>query len=217
MNERTITIKGTGSVSVKPDLITITMNLQNSDATYGGTMESAAASVVALREALAAIGYDKDDLKTTDFNVNADYESYSDDKGNWKQKFIGYKCRHNLELEFDLNMKRLDETLSAVSSCCAEPEINISFTIKDKNAVSEKLLQNAVRNATEKAEVLAAAAGLSLGKILKIDYNWGELSLIAETRMARPLYCASKNTKAVDIAPRNIEVNDSVTVVWEIN
>jgi len=42
---RTITIKGTGKISVKPDLIIITMRLESHDNNYEKTMKLAAESV----------------------------------------------------------------------------------------------------------------------------------------------------------------------------
>lgn len=216
MNERTITVKGIGNVSAKPDLIIITMGLENTDYSYSGAMQLASGAVDAIRTALLSVGYEKDRLKTTDFNINTDYESYKDTKGNWKQKFIGYKCTHNLKLEFDFNMERLNETLSAIASSGANPEFEINFSIKDKNAVSAQLLQNAVKNASDKAAVLAAAAGLSLGAVQRIDYSWGELLLYSDTKMIEPLCCESKAAPTMDIEPEDIKVNDTVTVVWAI-
>lgn len=216
MNDRIITVKGIGNVTAKPDLIIITMGLENSDYSYNGTMQLASGSIDAIRTALVSVGYEKDSLKTTDFNINTDYESYKDTKGNWKQKFNGYKCAHKLKLEFDFSMERLNETLSAIASSGANPEFEINFSIKDKNAVSEQLLQSAVKNASDKAAVLAAAAGLSLGAIQRIDYSWGELRLYSDTKMIEPLCCASDAAPAMDIEPEDISVNDTVTVVWAI-
>jgi len=216
MNERTITVKGIGNVSAKPDLIIITMGLENTDYSYSGAMQLASGAVDAIRTALLSVGYEKDRLKTTDFNINTAYESYKDTKGNWKQKFNGYKCTHNLKLEFDFCMERLNETLSAITSSGANPKLEINFSIKDKNAVSEQLLHNAVENASDKATVLAAAAGLSLGAVQRIDYSWGELRLYSDTKLIEPLYCASEAAPAMDIEPEDIKVNDTVTVVWAI-
>ncbi len=217
MNDRIITVKGIGNVSVKPDLIVITMSLENTDYSYSGAMQLASGAIDAIRTALISVGYVKDDLKTTDFNINTDYESYKDTKGNWKQKFNGYKCTHRLKLEFDFDMERLTDTLSAIASSGANPEFEINFSVKDKNAVSDQLLQNAVKNASEKAAVLAAAAGLSLGAIQRIDYSWGELRFYSDTKMIEPLYYESKAAPAMDIEPEDIKVNDTVTVVWSID
>lgn len=217
MNERTIKVKGIGSVSVKPDMMVISMGIENTDYSYEGAMQLASGAVDSIRTALSAAGYEKDILKTTDFEINTDYESYKDTKGNWKQKFNGYKCTHKLKLEFDFNMERLNETLSAIASSGANPEFEIAFSVKDKHAVSEQLLQNAVKNASDKATVLAVATGLSLGAVQRIDYDWGELRLYSNTKMIEPMDClASAQKMAMDIEPEDIKANDTVTVIWSI-
>lgn len=85
MSDRIIAVKGIGNVTAKPDLIIITMMLENTDYSYSGAIQLASGAIDAIRTALISVGYKKDDLRTTDFNINTDYESYKDTKGNWKQ------------------------------------------------------------------------------------------------------------------------------------
>ena len=87
---RLITVKGTGNVSVKPDLIIITMNLESQQLEYDQTMQFAADSVNIITSAIESVGFDKKDLKTTSFNVRTHYESYRDKDNNYKSKFDGY-------------------------------------------------------------------------------------------------------------------------------
>ena len=89
---RLITLKGTGNVSVKPDLIIITMNLESHKYDYEKTMELAAESVSILQNAIETAGFDKKDLKTTNFNIRTNYKSYRDKNGDYKDKFDGYVC-----------------------------------------------------------------------------------------------------------------------------
>ena len=60
---RIITLKGTGNISVKPDLIIITMDLESHKYDYEKTMELAAESVSILQNAIETAGFDKKDLK----------------------------------------------------------------------------------------------------------------------------------------------------------
>lgn len=70
---RLITVKGTGNVSVKPDLIVITMNLESQQLEYDQTMQLAADSVNIITSAIESVGFDKKDLKTTSFDVRTHY------------------------------------------------------------------------------------------------------------------------------------------------
>ncbi|MDD4510902.1 MAG: SIMPL domain-containing protein [Oscillospiraceae bacterium] len=215
---RTITVKGIGKVSAKPDYIVLSMSLKAKDMDYEKMMSMAAEQLDNLRKAIVGVGFQRDDLKTSNFNVQPEYQSERDSKGNYKRWFDGYVCNHALKLEFDFDMERLAQTFSALAKCLAEPEFSVQFTVKDKDAISTQLLQNATENAKAKAEILASAAGVALGQLITIDYNWGELHLYSPTQyeVADRCHAEAPCGSNIDIEPDDIDVSDTVTFVWEI-
>lgn len=214
---RTITVKGIGAVSVKPDLIVLRLSMVTSEYEYDAAMKAAAEKIDFLNKALEAAGFEKKSAKTADFRVRADYDSLNDGKGNYTSVFMGYKCRHELKIEFDFDTKRLAKALSEISKCIAKPEISIDFTVKDSSAVSGELLKAAVKNAREKAEILCAASGAKLGGLLSIDYNWGELHLYSETDYDVEGKCLMMGeADDMDIEPEEIKARDTATFAWEI-
>ncbi|MCQ2430984.1 MAG: SIMPL domain-containing protein [Clostridia bacterium] len=215
--ERTITVKGIGHLNLKPDLTVVTFTLKSTKKVYEKAMEDANEKLSALQTALTAIGFDKKDLKTTNFNVCTEYDSVRDANGNYKSVFKGYTCRQDLKLEFDFDTAQLSKVLSAVTGCISEPELSIHFSVKDKAAVSEALLKSAAENARAKAEILAAASGVQLGQLLTINYNWGEIELFSRTNYAMDDRCMGMpKMAAMEIEPDDIEVNDTAAFVWEI-
>lgn len=217
---RTITIKGVGKLSLKPDQVVVSLTLNATDKNYDKTMDTAAKHLEQLRGALVGIGFTKDDLKTTNFNVNTEYESERDKNGNYKRIFIGYSVTHQLKLEFDFDSQRLSQTLGAIAGCIAEPELNVQFTVKDKKSVDAALLENACVNAKAKAGILAKASGVTLGDLISIDYNWGELHLFSQTQYDMEDNCmrmASAAPTSIEIEPDDVDISDSVTFVWEIS
>lgn len=214
---RTITVKGIGAVSVKPDLIVLRLSMETAEYEYDAAMKAAAEKIDFLNKALEAAGFEKKSAKTADFRVRADYDSLNDGKGNYTSVFMGYKCRHELKIEFDFDTKRLAKALSEISKCIAKPEISIDFTVKDSSAVSGELLKAAVKNAREKAEILCAASGAKLGGLLSIDYNWGELHLYSETDYDVEGKCMMLGAADdMDIEPEEIKARDTATFAWEI-
>lgn len=216
---RTITIKGIGKLSLKPDQVVVSLTLKATDKNYDKAMDTAAQHLEQLGGALVGIDFAKDDLKTTNFNVGTEYESERDKNGNYKRIFIGYSVTHQLKLEFDFDSQRLSQTLGAIAACIAEPELNVQFTVKDKEAVNAALLESACVNAKAKAGILAKASGVTLGDLISIDYNWGELHLFSPTRYDMEDACmnlSNATSTSIEIEPDDIEVSDSVTFVWEI-
>lgn len=216
---RTITIKGIGKLSSKPDQTVVSLMLKTVHADYDKAMDKAAKHLEQLRSAIAEIGFTKDDLKTTSFDVGTEYENERDEKGNYKQIFVGYRVTHGLKLELDFDSQRLSKVLGAIAVCIAEPELNVQFTVKDKEAADAALLESACVNAKAKAEILTKASGVTLGELVSIDYNWSELHLYSPTYYEMDPPCmarASAAPTAMDIEPDDIDVSDSVTFVWEI-
>ncbi len=214
---RTITVKGIGAVSVKPDLIVLRLSMETAEYEYDAAMKAAAEKIDFLNKALEAAGFEKKSAKTADFRVRADYDRLNDGKGNYTSVFMGYKCRHELKIEFDFDTKRLAKALSEISKCIAKPEISIDFTVKDSSAVSGELLKAAVKNAREKAEILCAASGAKLGELLSIDYNWGELHLYSATDYDVEGKCMMLGAADdMDIEPEEIKARDTATFAWEI-
>lgn len=216
--KRTITVKGVGTAKTKPDRVVLNMNIETKDKNYEGAIRAANEQIAALNAAVEGVGYEKGSLKTLDFNVHMNYEDSRDENGMYRSVFAGYMCFHSLKLEFDFTNENLSKTLSAIASCDARPQFNLSFTVKDTAAIKEKLLESAAKNARQKAEILCAASGVSLGELINIDYNWGEVNVFSPTNLMR-----SKNESAAfgtafdaELSPDDIRSSDSVTFTWEI-
>ena len=216
---KTITVKGVGNVSVKPDYIVLSMSLETRNRDYETAMREAASRIEHVNESLSTIGFEKESVKTTDFNVRTDYESKKDRSGNYYRVFNGYVVNHRLKVSFDFDTKVLSKALGTIASCIAEPELSISFTVKEPSAVNEALLKSATVNAKRKAEILCEASGAKLGELVNIDYNWGELNIYSRTSYDMGMDCIKACAKApysLDIEPDDIDATDTVTFVWQI-
>ncbi len=214
---RTITVKGIGRVSAKPDYVVLSLTLESKDNDYAKAMEIAADHLSNLNQVLCGIGFEEDAVKTTGFNVYADYDRVEDIHGNYKQVFCGYEVTHNLKLAFDFDTDMLAQTLSAVSRSISNPRISVEFTVKDATAINEEMLRSATVNAKRKAEILCEASGVTIGDLVSIDYNWGELDIYSHTRYnCCDEICSMVEPMAININPDDIDVSDTATFVWEI-
>ena len=219
MKEKTLVVKGQGYVSTPPDIIILAISLESVREKYHDAMKRGSEKLELLKSAVISAGHNGKDLKTCSFNINTKYESYRDNGGH-KEKFVGYVCNHSLSLQFDLNMDVLANTLGAIAKCGARPRFNIQFSVKDTNAVSVQLLESAVSNAKQKAEVLTKTSGVRLGEIKSIDYSWSDVHYYSNTNYLMDAYSVNSYTMSskltMDIEPEDIETRDSVTVIWSI-
>ena len=214
---RTITVKGVGSFKAKPDYVVISMNIESKDKDYAKAVENANKRINILEQTVSGIGFEKGSIKTTRFGVSAQYENKKDAGGSFKRVFAGYSCSYSLKLGFDYDSGRLAETLTSIAKCEAEPMLNISFTIKDSANANEELLTSAAKNARRKAEILCAASGEELGRLISINYDWSEPNFVSRAMYDAGAECMSMMRNAVpQMEPDDIELSDSAAFVWEI-
>ena len=214
---RTIRVTGKGQIKVRPDTTRITLSLEGCSEEYGEALRRSAEETEVLKDLLSGFGFERSELKTLSFGVDPEYEGYQDKDGSYRQRFMGYRFRHEMKVEFPSDNERLGTVLYALATCGVKPEFRISYTVKDPEAVKNTLLGKAVADAGEKAAVLARAGGVRLKEIQSIDYSWGQIDL--EYRPMAGALLAERcktNRYDLDLEPDDIQVSDTVTVIWEI-
>lgn len=216
--DRTITVRGVGTASVKPDYIDVTLNIVSKDMEYTKSVANANKRIEILQNAVISSGFAKDDLKTLSFNVRASYNGETDEKGRYRNVFSGYVCRYTLKLSFDMDTKMLAQTLTAISDSGANAEFSIKFTVKNPEKVSAELLRSATENARQKAVILCEASGAKLGTLLKIDYDWTDINIFSASaynnmEMERGITAMGA---VPEFEPEDIKSSDSAAFIWEI-
>lgn len=199
----------------------IVMTLRGTYPEYRQALYKSSEMTENLKQLLSVFHFEPGDLKTVSFDINTQYQSYK--KGDeYLQRFVGYRFEHVLKVEFDSDNARLGRVLYALAHDEAKPEIQISYTVKDPEAAKNELLGKAIQDAKVKAEVLTQAAGVALRDIQNIDYSWDEInfeyrpfqgSFAQEERLMPDAVPSSYD---LNLEPDDIEVTDTVTVIWEI-
>ena len=221
MMERTIRVTGKGKLSVKPDTIRLRINMEGMYPEYDETLQKSSEVVELLKDLVEKQGYERKELKTLYFNIDTEYESYQDRDKNWKRRFQGYKYVHRMKMEFPADNQRLGKMLYALAHCPVSPEFSIEYTVSDPEASKNELLGKAVKESLKKASVLAEASDVKLGKIINIDYSWGEIDFVSKPLQEMSLRCCEpiesySASYDMDIEPDDIDITDTVTVVWAL-
>ena len=214
--QKVITVRGSANVKVKPDYVNILINLETLNVEYGAGMEEAARRIEAMKAALKSVNVDTEDLRTTDFGVDTEWEWTKDKYGNYKDHvFKGYKIRQSLKFGFDFDRERMVLILSVIARSGVDPKFRVQFTVKDKSAVKEELFAKASENARTIAEGLCRGVGKKLGDIININYSWQEIDIYHEFDNCCEAECVADGA-APDINPEDLEASDSVTFTWEL-
>lgn len=220
--ERTIRVTGKGNISLSPDTIRIMITQSSVEQTYEMAVKASADAKNILTEALGTLGFKKEDLKTLYFNVDSETEGYQAKDKSWKRRLIGYRYKHRMKIEFPKESDLLGKVLAVIARSSSEPEFSIEYTVSNPEAAKNELLKRAVEDSGKKAKILSEAAGTKLGDIVNIDYSWGQVEFVSRPvdtfgldlpDVAEDEYISSID---VDIEPDDIDVSDTVTVIWSL-
>lgn len=222
--EKTIRVTGRGQVAVPPDRIRLKLSLEERKNTYQEAVRDSKQSVAEIRDLFVKLGFDGKELETESFQIEAVFESETNKKKEWVRVFKGYEYSHSLKIEFDLDHELLGKILGRISRCEFQPEFKILYTVKDREAVKNTLLENAVKDSKAKAEILAKAAGMKLGELASIDYSWGEIELVNSpfgklldsmqlNDCEDDYYC---DDSPMRLEPEDITASDTVTIIWKL-
>ena len=212
--ERRLHIKGIGQAAQVPDVAVVSLTVTAQNMEYAAAMTVANQQVEMLRESIVEAGFHADDLKTTNFNVRAVYENeeYREGKATRnRQIFSGFECCHDLSLTFDFDNAKLNRALDTIAAGLSQPKIAIAFTLKDSDALNDKLLTLAAKDARRKAEIICAASGVKLGRLIDISYT----DAAAQDTIVCGA-CAPVEKNSFDLRPEELTASISVDFLWEI-
>ena len=207
MNPQVLRVQGKGTVSAEPDEVVLSFYIGRQSPDYTATINSLNEHVEILRSDLEKVNIPRRNLKTTNFAVGTTTRR---DKG--RDVFDGYLARHNLKLSLPLDQEQLNQVLKIVAQSASEARFQISFGVKDEAPMRKRLLESAVANAKENAQVLSTAAGVKLGQILSIEYGAVEVHIDSAMRYEM----GAAELAAPDFTPEDVSAEDSVTMVWQI-
>lgn len=219
---RTMQVTGTGRLTLCPDVTVITLTLEGASPDYDTAVRKSAADAAALTAALEPLGFAADALKTQDFRIETEYESY-ETKGVWRQRFVGYRFHRTMQLEFPSDGELLGRLLFALAHSAAEPEIRIGYRVGKPEQAKQALLEAAVADAKEKAAVLAKAADVRLKFIRQIRYgqndNRFEAPQMQRMLLAKATGAAADGADSYDpgITPEAVTAEETVDLLWEID
>lgn len=216
MSDRTIAITGTSSLSVKTDYIRIQFDIDKRDLSYEKTLLMLTEQINKIVEVVQRNGFSKDDLKTSDFNIEKDTK-YDKKKG--ECYFVGYRAKETLFLSFPVDNKKINSILTSIWTEVQNVEFNISFYCNNPTKYENELIKIAVEDAKEKAVLITEAIGVKLKQIERIDYSFSEIHIDNTLEYALSSnICGQESVigSLPDMEPEDTILKKSITIVWEI-
>ncbi len=208
-NPPLIRVQGSGHAASTPDTVILGLDLVSEHKDYGKATADAGRKLELLRAALPKAGLTAEQLKTESFNIGVERDYVAG-----VHTFRAYSVKHDLSLRLPLEPVQLGRVLAAVTASNTKVSLSLTFTVADAEEVKRRVLEDAVRNARSRAEVIAAAAGQKLGAIRAIEYGHTEILIRSAVHEMSGL-CESPAME-MDLNPADIESEDTVLVAWEL-
>ena len=201
-----ISITGTASINAKPDLATVFAGVESTGRTARDALTANSTQMNAVFDAIKALGIEERDVGTSNFNISQNWRH-----GPEGSKPDGYRVSNQVTLRLR-DVSRIGEALDALTSAGVNQAGNIRFEVKDADALLDTARREAVVKARSRAELYAAAAGVTLGKVVLITEGGGF------NPTPHPQFAAmeSRAASAPPIAPGEQELEVSVTVTWAL-
>lgn len=207
---RTLTAVGRGEIKSAPDLVVLNLDISAKNMDFNKAIEELNKKAATLEKQIIAAGFKKEDLKTTSYTVNKNYEYQ-----NGRSIDSGFIANHSYTLEFPNDQSKIVTVVKSISKG-VDVTYNFGFTLSDaKNKeLKAELLKRAVKDATDEATVLAAAGGVKLKQINEISYGLSEVVpfAMANARMAK----MSAEGDFGGFEAKDISLSEKVTITWEI-
>lgn len=210
--ENTISATGVGESTVLPDEVSVLMAVETLADTAEESEQENSRIVDRVRNELFAIGIAASDVQTSNFNVYPEYD-YSQDGRNQ----IGYRTSHSITVKTS-QFSKIGRIIDAAVAGGVTSVYNIQFELSEgKQAEAKKqALEEASRDAREKAEAIASGLDVRLGKIVSVssqDFYYNPR--IAYAASAEESVMEAKEA-ATTIVPSELDTSAMVTVVFEI-
>jgi uncharacterized protein len=199
---RTLSVHGQGVVFGSPDVLQARIGVETEAINLNEALAQNNRQMRAVLDQLAALDIEAKDIRTEDLFIR----EKTDQNGN----FVGYLITNAVRVtirQIDEAGTILDQAVQAGANLVAD----IQFVINDPTPLLSQARALAVEAAQEKAQELAQAAGVALGKPLTISELRDEF--IPHQRVASEVLFGN----AIPIAEGQQSVTVSVEITFEIN
>ena len=177
-------VSATGKAEASPDRATVSAGVVQQGKTAREAMFGNATLMTAVFDELTAAGIPKSDITTSQLSLQPQYD-YRDRS---KPTIKGYEARNTVTVKSD-DIDQVGPMLDALVRAGVNNINQVKFTIKDPKEALTKAREDAIREAKEKAQSMAAAAGVKLGPLLSMTEGNGRST-------PQPIYARSSFTSA---------------------
>lgn len=213
-NPAQVSATGNSELSVMPDKAIVRIKVETDGKTAQIAQDKNSEIMAKVQSALKRAGVDSSDIESDQYNL---YPWQEWDSITQRSVDKGYKLYHTIKVTTD-DFEKVGELITVAVDAGANGIENIQFDLSDaKQAeVKKEALQQASKNAKEKAQAIADGLGVRLGELLSIqesNFNYGPIYRGME--MAA-MDAGGKMSPPAPIQPDKLDITATVSVSYRI-
>jgi len=205
--QRTITVTGTGKVTLTPDIAYISIGVHTENASAKDAVAENNSQAQAVVAAIKGFGVAEKDIQTTNFSI---YPQQQYDN-NGKQTGIIYVVNNTVYVTVR-DLSKLGNLLDSTVSSGANNIDSIQFDVADKTAALSQARLAAVAEARKQADELTKATKVGVGAVQTISYYDSSAPITLEYAKADMAVAAA----SVPIQAGSMQISTTVTIVYEL-
>ena len=211
----TISVSGEGKVTATPDLATVDIGVLTNSSTASDAESQNNTKVNQVIAYIKAQGVKDADISTSQFNLNPQYD-YS--KGT--PTITGYQINQSVTVKVhgvDKDISVLNKVIDGSVTNGANQVNDVNLSVENPDALQQQAQEQAIANAKTKAQALAKAAGLTLGKVVSVSESGMPITPgpIPYAMNASAGIGAAKSV-APDIQTGSQQIDETMTVTYEV-
>ena len=204
-----LTVGGQGLSSAQPDLATISLGVSSRAATAAEAMTQNAEAQNKVIEALKAEGIEARDIPTSGLNLSPMLDYSKDGEA---PRVTGYAAQNNVTVRVR-DIAGLGAVLDKLVASGANEIGGINFTREDMTEAEDAARSAAVQDARRRAEIMAEAAGMRLGPLLRLSDTPVESQPVPMMRM---MAAEAKGSAPTPVEAGELTVSANVTAIFAL-
>lgn len=209
MRPALINVTGTGYANVAPDMAVITIGVTVQAANAGEAMSQNASRQQAVIDAVKGSNIEARDIQTSNISLSP-VQDYS--QQGKPPVITGYQAGNMVTIRVR-DLPKLGDVLDAIVAAGANEVQGISFQRDDAAKTEADARRNAVTNARDRAEVIAAAAGQRLGRLVALSDTQGPPQSPQPMMMRANMQSGDAK---VPVEAGELRMSADVTATWEM-
>lgn len=168
-NNKTLFATGSATTKTKPDKVTLSLGVETTNSKAKAALDANSQLMNKIISALKLAGVKNNETSTSSFTITPNRD-YTIDKN--QGKLVGFTVSNSIQIDSN-NVNNTSEWIDTAVSSGANNVNNIYFSLSDKklDAIKKDLLNEAIENAKEKADVAASALGLKIVGIRSVNVD----------------------------------------------